>query len=207
MGHKKDSLERWLSKITLAQTCYGHFFIEHNRGHHVRVATPEDPASSRFGETFWEFLPRSVFGSLRSSLRLEAQRIRRQGVSPWHPKTYLSNDVLNAWLMSVRAVGRADRGLRSEPDPVRGHPGDLRLQPAGSGQLPRALRAAAPTERQRSLRALHAGAQLELRPHRHQPVPVSPAAAQRSPRQPDPPLPDAAQHGRGSPTCPAGTRR
>jgi alkane 1-monooxygenase len=105
MGHKKDSLERWLSKITLAQSCYGHFYVEHNRGHHVRVATPEDPASARFGETFWEFLPRSVFGSLRSSLRLEAQRLRRLGPgfwnSPWNPKTYLSNDVLNAWLMSV----------------------------------------------------------------------------------------------------------
>ena len=46
LGHKKDSLERWLSKITLAQTCYGHFYIEHNRGHHVRVATPEDPAGT-----------------------------------------------------------------------------------------------------------------------------------------------------------------
>ncbi|MGH3532107.1 MAG: alkane 1-monooxygenase, partial [Mycobacterium sp.] len=97
MGHKKDELERWLSKITLAQTCYGHFYIEHNRGHHVRVATPEDPASSRFGETFWEFLPRSVFGSLRSAWRLEATRMRRLDKSPWH----LSNDVLNAWLMSV----------------------------------------------------------------------------------------------------------
>ena len=105
MGHKKDSLERWLSKITLAQTCYGHFYIEHNRGHHVRVSTPEDPASARFGETFWEFLPRSVFGSLRSSLGLEAQRLRRLGSgfwkSPWNPNTYLSNDVLNAWLISV----------------------------------------------------------------------------------------------------------
>jgi alkane 1-monooxygenase len=97
MGHKKDSLERWLSKVTLAQTCYGHFYIEHNRGHHVRVATPEDPASARFGETFWEFLPRSVFGSLRSAWRLEAQRLRRLNKSPWR----LSNDVLNAWLMSV----------------------------------------------------------------------------------------------------------
>ena len=97
MGHKKDSLERWLSKITLAQTCYGHFYIEHNRGHHVRVATPEDPASSRFGETFWEFFGRSVIGSLRSAWRLEAQRMRRLDKSPWH----LSNDVLNAWLMSV----------------------------------------------------------------------------------------------------------
>src|SRR6201996_8652265 len=101
MGHKKESLERWLSKITLAQTGYGHFYIEHNRGHHVRVATPEDPASSRFGETFWEFLPRSVFGSLRSAWRLEAQRLRRLGLSPWNPKTYLSHHVLNAWLMSV----------------------------------------------------------------------------------------------------------
>jgi alkane 1-monooxygenase len=101
LGHKKDSLERWLSKITLAQTCYGHFYIEHNRGHHVRVATPEDPASARFGETFWEFLPRSVVGSLRSSWQLEAQRLRRGGRSPWDPRTYWSNDVLNAWAMSV----------------------------------------------------------------------------------------------------------
>jgi alkane 1-monooxygenase len=97
MGHKKESLERWLSKITLAQTGYGHFYIEHNRGHHVRVATPEDPASARFGETFWEFLPRSVFGSLRSAWRLEAQRLRRQNKGPWRQ----SNDVLNAWLMSA----------------------------------------------------------------------------------------------------------
>jgi alkane 1-monooxygenase len=97
LGHKKDSLERWLSKITLAQTWYGHFYIEHNRGHHVRVATPEDPASSRFGETLWEFLPRSVWGSLRSSWQLEAQRMYRQDKSPFHPQ----NDVLNAWAMSV----------------------------------------------------------------------------------------------------------
>ncbi len=105
MGHKKDSLERWLSKITLAQTGYGHFYIEHNRGHHVRVSTPEDPASARFGETFWEFLPRTVFGSLRSAIGLEAQRLRRQGRSPWNPKTYPSNDVLNAWAMSVLLWG------------------------------------------------------------------------------------------------------
>lgn len=97
LGHKKDTLERWLSKITLAQTCYGHFYIEHNRGHHVRVATPEDPASSRMGESFWAFLPRSVWGSLRSSWELEAQRMRRLGKSPFN----IRNDVLNAWLMSL----------------------------------------------------------------------------------------------------------
>ena len=97
LGHKKDSLERWLSKITLAQTFYGHFYIEHNRGHHVRVATPEDPASSKFGESFWAFLPRSVWGSLKSSWELEKTRMERLGKSTWS----IRNDVLNAWLMSV----------------------------------------------------------------------------------------------------------
>ncbi|AZG48539.1 alkane 1-monooxygenase [Gordonia insulae] len=101
LGHKKDSLERWLSKITLAQTFYGHFYIEHNRGHHVRVATPEDPASSRFGENFWMFLPRSVFGSLRSAWELEAKRMQRLERPVWHP----SNDVINAWGMSVALWG------------------------------------------------------------------------------------------------------
>ncbi|MHC0428885.1 alkane 1-monooxygenase [Streptomyces sp. O3] len=97
LGHKKESVERWLSKAALAQTLYGHFFIEHNRGHHVRVATPEDPASARLGESFWRFLPRTVHGSLHSAWRLERTRLGRLGKSPWT----LHNDVLNAWAMSA----------------------------------------------------------------------------------------------------------
>ena len=65
--------------MALAQTGYGHFFIEHNRGHHVRVATPEDPASSRLGESFWEFLPRTVWGSLTSAWHLEKERLGALG--------------------------------------------------------------------------------------------------------------------------------
>jgi alkane 1-monooxygenase len=97
LGHKRASLERWLSKIALAQTGYGHFFIEHNRGHHVRVATPEDPASSRLGESFYRFWPRTVSGSLRSSWELEAERLDRTQHSPWS----IRNDILNAWAMTV----------------------------------------------------------------------------------------------------------
>ena len=70
LGHKRESMERWLSKIALAPTGYGHFFVEHNRGHHVRVATPEDPASSRLGESYWRFWPRTVWGSLRLCVAL-----------------------------------------------------------------------------------------------------------------------------------------
>jgi alkane 1-monooxygenase len=97
LGHKKESHERWLSKIALAQSFYGHFYIEHNRGHHVRVATPEDPASSRVGESFYRFWPRTVLGSLRSAWRLEKRRYARRGKHPFR----IGNDVLNAWVMSA----------------------------------------------------------------------------------------------------------
>ena len=101
LGHKRASSERWLSKVALAQSAYGHFFIEHNRGHHVKVATPEDPASSRLGESFWAFLPRTVGGSLRSAWELEGVRLDRMGKSHWSPR----NDILNAWAMSVVLFG------------------------------------------------------------------------------------------------------
>ncbi len=97
LGHKRDDMEKWLSRVALAQTGYGHFFIEHNRGHHVRVATPEDPASSRLGESFWAFLPRTVAGSLSSAWEIEAKRLDRLGKSPWS----IHNDILSAWLMTV----------------------------------------------------------------------------------------------------------
>jgi alkane 1-monooxygenase len=97
LGHKRANSEKWLSRIALAQTGYGHFFIEHNRGHHVKVATPEDPASSRLGESFWAFLPRTVVGSLRSAWGIETARLDRM------EKRHLSrhNDILTAWAMTV----------------------------------------------------------------------------------------------------------
>ncbi|GAA4124008.1 fatty acid desaturase [Nocardioides fonticola] len=97
LGHKREANERWLAKIALAQVAYGHFYIEHNRGHHVRVATPEDPASSRLGENFYQFWPRTVFGSLKSAWHLEQKRYARKSTHPFH----LGNDVLNAWLMTA----------------------------------------------------------------------------------------------------------
>lgn len=96
-GHKRAEAEKRMSKVALAQTCYGHFFVEHNRGHHVRVATPEDPASSRMGESVYNFISRSVMGGLRSAWRIESNRHTSKNRSRWT----LRNDVLNAWLLSV----------------------------------------------------------------------------------------------------------
>ncbi|MGW4092532.1 alkane 1-monooxygenase [Nocardia sp. NPDC004750] len=101
LGHRVERLERWLAKIALAQSGYGHFFVEHNRGHHVRVATPEDPASARLGESLWEFLPRSVSGSFRSAIALERERLARKGKSWWS----VQNHILQAWSMTLGLFG------------------------------------------------------------------------------------------------------
>lgn len=97
LGHKPVGWERWLSRVTLAPVAYGHFYVEHNRGHHARVATPEDPASARMGENYWRFLPRSVVGGARSAWQLEALRLNAQGRSVFSPR----NQNLQAWAMTL----------------------------------------------------------------------------------------------------------
>ncbi|MGE2835923.1 alkane 1-monooxygenase [Mycobacterium sp. SMC-4] len=97
LGHRRADSERWLSKVALAQSGYGHFFVEHNRGHHARVATPEDPASARLGENLYQFFCRSIVGSFRSAWDIERRRLLRHGTSPWNVR----NDIVNAGLLTV----------------------------------------------------------------------------------------------------------
>ena len=101
LGHKTNSLDRWMAKLTLAPVAYGHFFIEHNKGHHKNVATPDDPASSKMGESFWAFLPRTMIGSLRSAWHLEKDRLARNGQSVWS----IHNENLQAWFMTALMFG------------------------------------------------------------------------------------------------------
>jgi alkane 1-monooxygenase len=101
LGHKKTRSAQWLAKIELAMCAYGHFFVEHNRGHHRHVATPVDPASSRLGESFWRFLPRTMVGSLRSAWALERARLAQLGQGPFT----LANHNLQSWLMTLVFYG------------------------------------------------------------------------------------------------------
>ncbi len=188
LGHKKEEYERWFARVALAQTFYGHFFIEHNRGHHVRVATPEDPASGRLGETVWEFMPRTMWGSLKSAWGLEKKRFARQKKSHWSIK----NDLFNAWVFSVVLWGGLMIAFGLADPAVPRAPGPRRHLAARVGQLPRALRHEAPEARVRPLRAGQPEPQLEQQQHRHERAALSPAAPQRPSRQPHPPLPGAA---------------
>jgi len=79
LGHRDSRVEQVLAKALLLPCLYMHFFIEHNRGHHKHVATPLDPATSRFGESIYAFWPRTVFGSYFSAWALEKQRLQKEG--------------------------------------------------------------------------------------------------------------------------------
>jgi alkane 1-monooxygenase len=83
LGHRATKYEQNMSKILLLSTLYMHFFIEHNRGHHKKVATPEDPASSRFGESIYAFFPRSISNSWLSAWHIEATKLQKLGKQFW----------------------------------------------------------------------------------------------------------------------------
>jgi alkane 1-monooxygenase len=83
LGHKHNRLEQWLARLVLAVPAYGHFTVEHGRGHHRWVATPEDHASSRMGESIYRFALRELPGGIRRAWALESERLRGLGLGPF----------------------------------------------------------------------------------------------------------------------------
>ena len=93
LGHKANKLDRLSAKIGNMLMGYGHFNIEHNKGHHTWVATPEDPASSRMGEGFYAFMARELTGTFKRGTSYEKARLAKQGRSFWS----IHNDVLQVY--------------------------------------------------------------------------------------------------------------
>lgn len=101
LGHKKDWVGRKLGLFNSALGGYGHFSIEHNRGHHRHVATPEDPASSKMGETIYRFMFRELPGAYFRAWDLETERLERAGKSVWS----LDNEVVQGGLITIALYG------------------------------------------------------------------------------------------------------
>mmetsp|Transcript_34168 Transcript_34168/g.59706 ORF Transcript_34168/g.59706 Transcript_34168/m.59706 type:complete len:378 (+) Transcript_34168:4506-5639(+) len=73
--HKKDLFSRIFGTLNLTKTFYMQFFIQHNTVHHKYVATPLDPATAKFGQTFPQFLVQSVKGTFFQSWEYEVKRL------------------------------------------------------------------------------------------------------------------------------------
>jgi alkane 1-monooxygenase len=73
--HRPQAHLHFLGRLLMGSVLYEHFATEHIRGHHSRIGTPEDPATARFGETYFQFFYRTVPAQFRSAWRLESKRL------------------------------------------------------------------------------------------------------------------------------------
>jgi alkane 1-monooxygenase len=100
--HKDEKIERAAGGILLTSVGYHGFKIEHLRGHHVHVSTPEDASSARFGQSLWNFLPRAMIRNTRNAWNLEAERLRKLGL----PALSWRNEMIgwtSLWLLLAAA--------------------------------------------------------------------------------------------------------
>jgi len=97
LGHKNSKFEKSLAKIVLAVAAYGHFSVEHNRGHHKDVSTPSDPASARMGESIYKFARREIPGAFRRAWQVEKERLTLRDKPIWHR----SNPILQSYAITV----------------------------------------------------------------------------------------------------------
>ena len=102
--HKDTRLEQWAGGVLLTSVGYHGFKVEHIRGHHVQVSTPEDASSARFNQSLWHFLPRSLLRNSRNAWTLEAQRLRKLGFSALNWRNELIAWT-GLWLLAIALFG------------------------------------------------------------------------------------------------------
>lgn len=100
LGHRAKKGEQLLAKILLLSSLYMHFFIEHNKGHHKKVGTREDPASARYGETLYAFHLRSVLFGYLSAWKIADREARKKGYRVFS----LRNEMLRFQLIQLAFV-------------------------------------------------------------------------------------------------------
>ena len=102
LGHRSKKYEQWMAKALLATSLYMHFFIEHNKGHHKYVATPQDPSSARYNEPVYTFYFRTIIFSYLSAWKIANNDCRKKGLTIFS----LNNEMIQAhvWQLSLMAV-------------------------------------------------------------------------------------------------------
>jgi alkane 1-monooxygenase len=101
LGHRINKGEQTLAKVSLLTSLYMHFHIEHNRGHHKNVATPEDPSSARYGEMIFSFWIRTIVYSFISAWKIASKEVARKGKPVWS----LHNEMIQFQLIHLALTG------------------------------------------------------------------------------------------------------
>lgn len=101
LGHRLKSYERNMSKALLLTSLYMHFYIEHNKGHHKNVSTPEDPSSARKWEPIYLFYFRTVIFGYVSAWKIAAVEQYKKGLPVFHH----TNQMLQFQALQIAFVG------------------------------------------------------------------------------------------------------
>lgn len=100
LGHRIKKYEQVFAKALLLTSLYMHFFIEHNKGHHKRVATPEDPSSARFNEPVFIFYFRTIIFSYFSAWKIANAESKKKGL----PVLHWRNEMLQSQVIQLSFV-------------------------------------------------------------------------------------------------------
>lgn len=100
LGHRVNAFEQTLAKASLLTSLYMHFFIEHNKGHHKNVATPEDPSSARYNEPVYTFYLRTIIFSYLSAWKIANDERRKKGL----PLLHWKNEMLQVHIIQLAFV-------------------------------------------------------------------------------------------------------
>ena len=76
LGHRRSLFARTCSKLLYLPCQYMHFYIEHNFGHHINVATPEDPATARYKQSLYSFWITSVVRTYISAWKIQLRLLK-----------------------------------------------------------------------------------------------------------------------------------
>lgn len=101
LGHRVNKFEQTLAKALLLTSLYMHFFTEHNKGHHKRVATPDDPSSARYGEPVYTFYFRTIIFSYISAWHIANDETRKKA----KPAFSVYNEMVQFTLIQIAFLG------------------------------------------------------------------------------------------------------
>jgi alkane 1-monooxygenase len=109
LGHRKNVFEQRLAQLNLLTSLYMHFFIEHNKGHHKHVATPNDPSSASYKQSLYAFWLQSVIGTYKKAWLISNTEMKQQNLPWWHYKNQMLafQIVQIAWLILIFSVSNA----------------------------------------------------------------------------------------------------
>ena len=78
LGHRTNVFEQFLAKLLLLTSLYMHFFIEHNKGHHKHVATPNDPSTAKYKQSVYAFWFQTFIGTYVSAWHIAIDESKKK---------------------------------------------------------------------------------------------------------------------------------